>query len=152
MTTSPRFILISLLSFVLIGGVINVPLAVTRLHSRLAPRPPHTLFASDIEAAAYGWPGPTPHTKPWPKPGQVQVYESWGYKHTQAWGPDEPGNNNRHSMYVKLMGWPLPVLHEQKSWWPFDHPDWQTSAEPDPAMKLVWSGMLINPILLGIGA
>ena len=112
-------ILLSLLMFVLIGAAVNVPLAVTRLHSRTGTRAPGTLQIRGSEAAAHGWPGPTPHTRPWPDPNTVQADQAWAYTRINAWGPDMP-DRSRLFMQVELMGWPLPVLYKQRSSWPDD--------------------------------
>ena len=56
---------------------------------------------------------------------------------------------DRVQMLVRRMGWPLPVLERVQMWWPWDDVKWLTDAESDPALHLVWTGVVLNPLLFG---
>ena len=144
--------LVLLLLFILIGAAINIPLAIHFLHSRTAPRAPTLVNDFGPQAAAHDWPAPTPHDTPWPAPTQWQMEGSLGYRNIQVYGWNGSRSNptDRVQMQVERMGWPLPALQRVQMWWPWDDPNWQSNAESDPALQLVWTGVVLNPLLLGV--
>ncbi len=143
--------LVLLLLFIFIGAAINIPLAIHFLHSRTAPRAPTLVNDIGPQAAAHDWPAPTPHDTPWPAPTQWVMEGSFGYRHIQVYGWNGLRSNptDRVQMQVQRMGWPLPVLQRVQMWWPWSDPKWQSNAESDPALQLVWSGVVLNPLLFG---
>ena len=76
---------------------------------------------------------------------------SLGYRNINVYGGVESpgGRTDRVQMLVQRMGWPLPVLQRVQMWWPWSDPKWQSNAESDPALQLVWSGVVLNPLLFG---
>ena len=144
--------LVLLLLSILIGAAINIPIAMQFLHSRTAPRAPTLVNDIGALAATHEWPATTPHDIPWPAPTQWQLEGSFGYRNFQVYGWEGTRSNptDRVQMQVERMGWPLPVLERVQMWWPWDDTKWATTSEPDPALQLAWSGVILNPILFGV--
>jgi hypothetical protein len=153
MSVTVRRSLLALLVLILIGGAINLPLAVQMLPSRTNRRA--DILIVDLrgaEAAAQSWPAATPHDTPWPPPTTYQVNHAWGLRSFLVHAAAQTTGVNGHQMQVELVGWPLPVFERVQMWWPWDDPRWQTSAESDPAMRLHWPGVIVNPLIFGGGA
>ena len=144
--------LILLLLFILIGAAINLPIAMQFLHSRTAPPAPILVNVIGPQAALHDWPADTPHDTPWPTPTQWVMNGSFGYKtyNVYGWNGTRSNRIDRVQMQVDRMGWPLPVLEKVQMWWPWDDPKWKTANEPDPALHLVWSGVVLNPLIFGL--
>lgn len=144
--------LLLLLLLILIGAAINVPIAMQFLHSRTSPRAPMIVNERDQQAASRGWPSTTPHDIPWPAPRSWSMEQAFGYQNFQVNGWEGPSSTptDRVSMQLQRIGWPLPVLEQVQMWWPWDDPKWATKSESDPALHLVWSGVVLNPLIFGI--
>ena len=144
--------LLLLLLFILIGAAINLPIAMQFLHSRTSPRAPTLIDKRGPEAVGYEWPADTPHDIPWPKPSSWMMAGSFGYRHydVRGWNGTMNDPTDLVIMEVHRMGWPLPVLEQVQMWWPWDDPKWKTTNESDPALYLVWSGVVLNPLIFGL--
>jgi len=141
----------AILILVLLGAAINVPVAVMFIRPDRVQRPQPTVNLSGTVAAARGWPFRTPDDQPaWPAPGQWQRTHRFGYRFTQAWSPRDA--EVRLSMEYHQYGWPLPVLHRVQMWWPWNDPAWKSAQVSDPALRLDWRGLLLNPLFFGVGA
>ncbi len=139
---------LTLVIFILIAAAINCPLATHFLKSRTDSKGRIVATLTLAEAAALGWPAATPHKTEWPRPQQRQETESFGYRHIQIWSVGSP----HHQMEYQLIGWPLPVYEQVQMWWPWNDPAWQTTEQSDPALRLYWPGVILNPIIVGGGA
>ncbi|RMF77559.1 MAG: hypothetical protein D6744_11205 [Planctomycetota bacterium] len=135
-----------LLVLVALAGVANVPFAVTRLHSRTQPKPRGENYMGD-DAARREWPAATPHTRRWPAPHQFEYAHEFGFHYYNVFGEQ---SGQRFQMNVQLTGWPLPVLEDKKMWWDWSDPTLK-GPEPDPALRVVPSGLILNPIIVGVG-
>ena len=132
---------------ILIAGAINPFVAVMCIRSRTQlPRVPRSVHLTGSEAAAKGWPARGPHLQDWPAPVSLSFHESFGYVRIDGRGVDFQGKST-HSMEVKRMGWPLPVLEVRQFWWPWKDPAWVSPADPNPAMNLYWVGVVANPVI-----
>ncbi len=108
----------------------------------------------DAEASVLTWPTATPHETPWPPINTWSVAKSFGYTRIDARADGETieGKMTEYThMEFQLMGWPLPALERVQMWWDWDHPNWQTTEESDPAMRVHWAGAIGNPIIFGLG-
>ena len=99
-------------------------------------------------AAALGWPGPTPHARPWPKPSTWDRESRFGrtFLNVAAQGatPDE-----LFQMQASRMGWPFPVIQHVQRWWPWEHPNWKLpDNRQDLGISLVWQGLVLNPLIV----
>lgn len=130
---------------VLLAAAVNVPVAVMLSVARNTPMRTG-LNVIGPEAAARGWPAATPHTQAWPEPRQRQVDSAWpGHRRVTVWG------NPTHQMQSDESGWPLPAVRNVQMWWPWNDPAWAITAQPDPGMRLEWTGVVLNPLLVGGG-
>lgn len=142
-----------LVMLVLIGAAANLPFALRFLHSRTSPRAPMISNEMGATAAALPWPARTPHDRAWPAPTQYQVEGSFAYRNINVYGADPDGDaNSRFQMQVERIGWPLPVLERVQMWWPWNDAGWASSAAPDPAMRVAWTGAVLNPLIFGVTA
>jgi len=132
-----------LLLFVLAAGAINLPFATHFLRSRTDDKGTMIANVNGAQAAARGWPTSTPHATAWPPPRQWSENRAFAYRQIQVWA-DGP-----HQMEYQLIGWPLPVYEQVQMWWPWNDVTRQTDAQPDPALRLYWPGVLLNPIIIG---
>ena len=141
--------LILLVIFILAAAAINVPFATHFLKSRTDDKGRAIIMFHGPEAAVLAWPTATPHEKQWPAPTYWSEYRLFGYRrfHVQSADP----SLSRHSMEFELIGWPLPVYEQLQMWWEWSNPEWQTDAQSDPALRLHWRGVLLNPLIFGGG-
>jgi hypothetical protein len=135
----------------LIGAAINLPFATHLLKSRLSSPRRATIDLRGAEASTRDYPAPTPHSKPWQPPDYWSEYDDFGYRKITAGFFLEPAHNDLQ-MQFELTGWPLPVFERVHCWWPSQDPNWATPAEPDPAMRLHWPGVLLNPLIFAVTA
>jgi len=133
------------LTLLLIFTAANAPFAVSRIHSRTAPRAPRVLLLHDDTVGDRNWPASTPHDEPWPSPDYISLEREFGYSHYHVRGesPDSRG----FSMELERMGWPFAVLEEKRMWWDWDDPALD-GPEPDPRMYVKPLGLILNPIIL----
>jgi hypothetical protein len=144
-----------LVLFVLIGAIVNTPFAVGRLRSRMA-LPIRPRLQLQGPAAAKPWPAATPHAKAWPAPDSWSESAAFGYRHYDVRASAPAPGVNGYSMDLQLYGWPLPVLEQKQMWWNWGDPALSNPAtglpEPDPAIRLLPIGLVVNPLVIGIGA
>jgi hypothetical protein len=138
-------------ALVLVAAAINVPFAMTCVRPLRAP--PRTALKSlrGVKAAAQSWPErwPLEHS-PWPPPDSIDILEQFGWKYVNAIsdaGRTKGGNG--YQMTTAFYGWPLPCLSESNRWWTWDDPQLSTRENPELPVHLVWSGVLLNPLLAG---
>lgn len=137
----------ALLAAVAVAAAANVPFAVTRMRSRSQPPLPQVTLPTPTAQAR--WPLPTPHTDPWPAPSSYVEYAAFGYRKVDARGMDPSGQTGL-AMEAEFMGWPFPVIAVQQMWWDWNKVAW-SGPVPNPAPFLVWSGVLLNPLIVGGG-
>jgi hypothetical protein len=140
----------SWLMFVLVVGVLNVPIAVTQMRSRTAPRPRTTVQLRGDSAPAQ-WPAATPHPAPWPRPTYWLERRAWGYREYDVRTEGAEGGSVGFIMNVRHTGWPLPVIEQKQMWWDWNNPA-LTGPEPDPRPAVLVSGLILNPLLVGTAA
>lgn len=137
------------LLLVLAAAAANVPLATTFLIHRTRPMGITVNFQGP-EAAAHGWPAPTPHPRPWPSPQQWSAGCRFGTASYRVSAPGATPGQNGFQMEVERYGWPLPTLERVECWW-----NWNDLAlkgpEPDPPLHLYWPGLVLNPLMIGSG-
>jgi hypothetical protein len=138
-----------LLIFLLVSAAVNVPLATTFIIHRIRPFGP-SMNVTGAEAAARGWPATTPHDQPWPAPTQWGKGERFGTSIYHVNVDAGPAAQNRFSMQVEHYGWPLPTLEKVQCWWDWNDPALK-GPEPDPPLHVKWSGLILNPLILGGG-
>lgn len=155
----------------LVGGGINLPLAIhgTDLVPAWAHPPDLVTFGS--EAQRKGWPIPPP--TPWP------AVTSWsqhveGRALSQHAHSQNESRRTTHQMQVDFFGWPLPSLRHAMFWssadrsprfvYQLDGMDGQDGADGmsagpgtgiefhDAGLQLHWPGVLLNPILFAVAA
>lgn len=145
-----RWLIILLIWCVLIAGAITAPLALSLF------RPPRENLADEIQlrgddVGSRSWPSPTPHDVAWPAPDSWNATREFGFRHFRARAAGANPDGNAFSMEVHQYGFPLPIVESVRMWW-----DWSDPAlkgpEPTPALRLLWPGLLLNPILVGAGA
>lgn len=147
---TPRRSLLLLVLFILLAAAINFPLATTMLRSRLDDDGRTIINVIGPGAASFEWPFNAPHEQAWPEPTQYSAFGAFGYRKFIVFSSNDPEAS--FQMECERIGWPLPVYERVRMWWPWDDPNWKTTAQPDPAMSIHWSGTLLNPIILGGGA
>ncbi|MCA9285669.1 MAG: hypothetical protein KDA22_10660 [Phycisphaerales bacterium] len=138
--------LLLLLILVLLAAAANVPFALQFIESKQAAWQPTTNLRG-AAAAQRGWPSPPP--LPWPPVEAWSQQRTFGHDRIDARAIE--GNTSTHSMDFDLYGWPLPALEQRQLWWPWDDPKWATSVPSDPGVSLHWSGVLLNPLIIGGG-
>lgn len=136
---------------VLIGAVINSAMS----FYWCAGKTRHlAILVNDFgpEAAQHQWPGPTPKGQPaWSAPTQYDVEGTFGHTHYNVFGEPKPGQNGLQ-METDEYGWPFASFTETSRWWPQNDPAWATTDEQQVPLRPVWKGMLLNPIIVGVGA
>ncbi len=133
--------LVVLLILVLIAAAANVPVALLWYRpQRLALYSRRMVVVQGAPAAMHSWPDATPHDRPWPALTQWQSTKVLNHEQIQAYA-------NGFQMTTDRYGWPLPVLIETNRWWPWDDPQWKISTEPELGIRVVWSGLLLNPLI-----
>jgi hypothetical protein len=84
----------------------------------------------------------------WPAPEALWVDRQFGRTHYDASVRSSVVGQNGFSMSLWRWGWPLPVFEQVQMWW-----DWNNAAlkgpEPDPALRVPWSGTQLNPLIIG---
>ena len=144
-----RIALRLLVLFVLVAAVFNVPWALTFMRSRTTIGKIPTI-AAEPDHIPRRWPSSTPHEVAWPPPDDWEEGSRFGCRSFRA--SYKPGNENgSFAMEVQQMGWPFPVIEQKRMWWDWNDPT-LNGPEPDPALGLMMAGLLVNPLLLGIGA
>lgn len=140
-----------LLILVLLAAAVNVPLAVTFIRSRNAPRPASTMVHR--EETPKQWPASTPHAEPWPAPNNWSEQRAFGYREYNVFGvrPEPQRGRNGFQMTVQSLGWPLPVLEKKQMWWDWNDPALK-GPESDPRTSVRIEGLILNPLILGGGA
>lgn len=130
-----------------LAAAANVPFAVMRLRSRTTPQPAWNMHLTGSEVAR-PWPADTPHATPWPLPNLWLEYRAFGYRYIDA----RVANAGRSdfSMTVVLVGWPFPVLEDKQMWWDWNNPAFK-GPESDPAIRLRFEGLFLNPLIVGGG-
>ncbi|MCH7849278.1 MAG: hypothetical protein IIB53_13045 [Planctomycetes bacterium] len=137
--------LIVLLTLILLGAVLNVPIAIQFVDKQTKARTAYTqLFGTD--AAQRGWPSPPP--LPWPEVSFRSDATTFGHRQIDARAVE--GSETTHSMQLDLYGWPFAAVQERQLWWPWDDPKWSTNVPHSPGVQLRWSGVVLNPILYGL--
>jgi hypothetical protein len=136
-------------ALVMIAAAANVPVAVLLRKGKQFMPPPSSIVRS--KAAHTTWPARTPHDRPWLAPSDWNEARGWGWAYYDVRSAPDRSGSNGFQMTVKLSGWPLPVLEDKQMWWDWSDPT-LGRAEPNPAISLRWSGVLLNPLLLGGGA
>lgn len=121
-------------------AVANLAIAIRATHTTTTS-PGANLF--DAEAAAAGWPAPTPLE--WPRVSQWSDETAFAYRHRNAISATD--SQTTHQMQFEEFGWPLPVLERVQLWWPWDDPKWSTTVPNDSGLVFRWSGTLLNPVL-----
>jgi hypothetical protein len=132
---------------ILLAAVANLLLAlsfVTPARGRIPGKPLANVIGPG--AATHSWPDRTPHAQPWPTITQWQVEGTFGHRRYQVYAAN-PHPNGTHQMQTDVYGWPLPVLIETNRWWPWEDPAWKITDMPELAMRPVWSGVLLNPLI-----
>jgi hypothetical protein len=142
-----RLLLVALAALVIIGAVINVPLAVSRFRG-LTFNTPRGLTLRQPEIGDRPWPAPTPHATAWPAPTQWDEWRGFGERHYNVFHHSDEA---RFQMQAELYGFPLPVVENKMMWWDWNDPALK-GPESSPPMRLLWRGLILNPILLGGGA
>jgi hypothetical protein len=135
------------LLLVLLAAAVNVPLAVSRWHPPRAlwPAPQVNLGGRAMNRA---WPASTPHAGPWPAPGTWQKYSAFGVRHYDVRASSHEQGRNGFAMRLDQYGWPLPVIEDKEMWWDWNDPA-LSGPRPDPAPRLLLTGLLVNPLLSG---
>ena len=134
---------------ILFAASASVRVAVMLTVARLTPTRT-VLNLKGSEAAARGWPARTPHAHAWPEPTAWAVRSAWaGHRRSKGWA--QTWGYDTHSVQVDLSGWPLPVPRNVRVWWVWDDPAWVTTAQSDRGLGLAWSGVVVNPLLVGGG-
>lgn len=133
----------------LIGSAINLPVSMQFLQSRIGSPKRPTINLRGAAAQSHEYPTRTPHTRPWPPPDYWSESEAFGYKRIDATAL-LPSSRDQLTMQFELTGWPLPVFEQVHCWWPEQDPKWATAVEPDPVMRLHWTGVLLNPAIFAI--
>lgn len=134
--------------FVLLAAAANVPFAVSQLRSRTAPRPMPLARGPTTRRA---WPAATPHDKPWPMPTAWDESRAFGFREVNVFSRHPGSKSGRFQMLVQLTGWPLAVLEQKHMWWDWSDPTLK-GPEPDPAIRVRWDGLILNPLLVGSAA
>jgi hypothetical protein len=106
------------------------------------------LLLNGRAAASRGWPTWTPQAKPWPAPGYYQRDRQTGRTYYQVTAPGAGGRNG-FQMQLWRWGLPLPVYEQVQMWWDWDDPAMQ-GPESDPPARLVWTGVVLNPLVVGV--
>jgi hypothetical protein len=143
--------LLIILVLTLAGAAINLPIAAQFVSSGRFPlRSVPKLNVIGASAAQYPWPQPPAEGQPsWPPPTQYQVQSEFAHTRIDAWS--SKNNQAGFQMQCDRYGWPLPSLEESNRWWPWDNVTWQTAERPERPMHLVWSGVLLNPLMFALG-
>lgn len=141
-----RFAWKSLLLLVLLAAAINVPWALTMMRSRIGVSQIRVMVTDQPQTK---WPASTPHEKPWPAPTYLEKGGAFGCHilRARASGSDSA---NVFSMEVQQAGWPIHVIEEKQMWGDWNNPELK-GPEPDPQANLNYSGLLLNPVILGGG-
>ena len=105
-----------------IATAANVPFAVTRIHSRTAPRAPRVFTLHDDEVGDRSWPTATPHDEPWPAPTYINLEREFGFTHFDVRWHRQDSDRNGFSMQLERMGWPFAVLEVKEMWWDWNDP------------------------------
>lgn len=140
--------LLVVLVLLLVGAVINFPLAMSLDLSpakQVGSKPVANLFGP--AAASRPWPVRTPHAHAWPAPTQYSVSRAFGFSQIGVWSSPADGSSTTHQMSVDRIGWPLPCLERVQLYWPSSDPAWLTNAEQMPPARVRWSGALLNPVI-----
>src|SRR5687768_2674250 len=138
------------LALVLLFAAINTPFAIWCSQQSGPTRGTVVLNEIGPPATKYSWPSRTPHQQPWPPLHQYSVTRlGFGSVMIHGWAG---GQNSTHHMQTQLFGWPLPTIEHTQRWWPWSDPAWNLPTEPqDKGLRLRWSGLLLNPLILGGG-
>lgn len=115
--------------------------------SSLGPVAPAVASLFGPEAAAAGWPAPPP--LPWPVVTQWSDERDFAYRHRNASGGVSPDGAS-HQMAFEEFGWPFPALDRVQLFWPWDDPKWSTTVRPDSGLRIRWSGLALNSIVLAL--
>src|SRR5262245_10737728 len=136
----------------LIGAALNIPLAISCVRNVRFPPTVKPIELNSAKAGEVRWSEPTPKSQPpWPDPTRGSIYRTFGHTRYHLYNID-PTNPQQmvQSMQSDFYGWPLPCLAETNRWWAWDDPRWKTTEQPELPMHLVWSGVLLNPLLFAL--
>jgi hypothetical protein len=136
-------LLVLLLALAAVNPIVAMGYAPSR-----STRTSATFLLNGPAAAAQGWPTWTPHRERWPAPASYQRDARTGRTYYQVSVPGMGGRNGRQ-MQLWRWGLPLPVYEKVEMWWDWDDPALQ-GPEPDPPVRLVWTGVLLNPLIVGV--
>ena len=139
----------SLVLILLFLAAVNVPFAVTKIRSRTGARALNVVDARDADATGLGWVARTPHADPWPEPDYWLKHARFGHREYDIRRSSEEPGVNGYSMTVQHLGWPLPVIEIKQMWWDWNDPA-LAGPEPDPAPRLMASGLVGNPLIVGV--
>lgn len=138
----------------IIAAIVNVPLSVEFLLPAKWTRKPGVTL-SGTNAAARGWPAPTPHEKAWPDPSMTTIERAFARRRTETWTVQALDRGlpprTTHKIVDMRYGWPLKCLRRTQLWWP-DNQEWRIDAEWDTGVRLDWTGVLLNPVIAAAGA
>lgn len=128
----------------LIATAVNVPIGLLRLQSRLMVS--HLRTVNSVHPAQEKWVWEPPAaTGEWPEPSQWAEYRGIGLHYYRISG--ERGNDG-YQMQVQFSGIPLPVVALPEMWWPWSKFPSGLDCQPDPGVRVLWVGLLVNPVLL----
>lgn len=138
------FLLGALVMLIVAGAIVNAPLAITRFRGP-QDRLPRGMSLRQPEIGNRSWPAPTPHAAAWPAPTHWDETRLFGARHYNVFHHTE---EMRFQMQVAHYGFPLPVVEDKQMWWS------ESAAAPSgpeafPRMRLLWPGLIVNPVLLG---
>jgi hypothetical protein len=142
-----RGALVVLLALLLVLAAVNPLLAMRYAPSRSVRTNP-TRSLTGPAAAALGWPARTPHAERWPAPTHYTMDPQSGRTYYQVHGSGI-GGRGAYQMQLWRWGLPLPVYEQVQMWWDWDDPALQ-GPEPDPPVRLVWTGVVLNPVIVGV--
>ncbi len=137
--------LIVLLTLILLGAVLNLPIAIQFVGKQTKAWTAYTQLLG-TDAAQRGWPSPPP--LPWPEVSFWSDAKKFGHRQIDARAVE--GSETTHSMQLDLYGWPFAAVQERLLWWPWDDPKWSTNVPHSPGVQLRWSGVVLNPVFYGL--
>jgi hypothetical protein len=142
----PAFVLALL---VLLVAAVNPYVAEQFVFGRDWPWWRSVSISADAVGGSLKWPSPTPHSQPWPRPDRWDRTWRSGLVHEAALAKSPDPGRPRFQMESWRWGWPLPVYERLCMWWDEDNPELRG---PDrfPAPRVLWRGMLLNPVILGV--
>jgi hypothetical protein len=140
------------LTLALVAAAINLPVATAFIVPRTRPMPMGTRFTG-AAAASQAWPDRTPASQPrWPAPTSADVYRGFGRTCSDVRYSDlSQPSKNMHGMSTQQFGWPLRTLAKSDRWWDWDNPTWKTEERPELPLHVIWSGAVLNPLIVGLG-